>query len=47
VTAVTSQAAILDAIERRDLLVALAAYRVSQERFQRTVEQLLDDQRSR
>jgi hypothetical protein len=41
--AASSQAAILDAVERRDLPAALAAYRESQERFQRTVEQLPDD----
>jgi DNA-binding GntR family transcriptional regulator len=41
--ATRSQAAILDAIERHDLSAALAAYRDSQERFQRTVEQLPDD----
>jgi len=40
---ITSQAAILDAIERRDLPAALAAYRESMERFQRAVEQMPDD----
>jgi DNA-binding GntR family transcriptional regulator len=40
---IASQAAILDAIERRDPPIALAAYRESLERFQRTVEQLPDD----
>jgi DNA-binding GntR family transcriptional regulator len=41
--AAQSQAAILDAVERRELSAALVVYRESQERFQRTVEQLPDD----
>jgi DNA-binding GntR family transcriptional regulator len=41
--AAQSQAAILDAVERRELSAALAVYRESLERFQRTVEQLPDD----
>jgi DNA-binding GntR family transcriptional regulator len=41
--ATRSQEIILDAIERRDLSAAVAAYCESQERFQRTVEQLPDD----